>query len=287
MPDVVDLSSDAVEVEVGVHINIAGATKKQKEFDSAVAKAAKKLVADKAKAKQAKKEASFRCEQSLIDLYLAKKLGAHLQACTTDALKCICETNGVPKSGAKYALVDRLSEHVETAFLSGKAKAKAAAGDKSGEYELAMNKFKSFEAAFNHAKKLIQKINRDIGVDGPLLEESISIMAGVAAGFDRQLLTAITGKNRKRYNGAGGDFGMTATEEVAKGLLLFVQGHVDCMSAETLERVIDNIGSHTLCEPYGFQTYWDIIGAQLEELKGDESESESESDDDETNAETK
>jgi DNA-binding transcriptional regulator GbsR (MarR family) len=70
----------------------------------------------------------------------------------------MCYDNGIPRSGAKYELRSRLIDHAKEAIRKREENTLRETDDLGAKYELEVRKFKSFEAAFNHAKKVLEKI---------------------------------------------------------------------------------------------------------------------------------
>jgi hypothetical protein len=111
------------------------------------------------KAEKAKKEEEkFYCDPQLITWYENDTLWEELDSRTTEELKGICYENNVPRSGPKYELRSRLIEHAKEAIRKREEKALNETNNEGAKYEFEVRKFKSFEAAFNHAKKLLDKI---------------------------------------------------------------------------------------------------------------------------------
>lgn len=110
--------------------------------------------------------------------------------------------------------MQRLADHAAEGLRREKWKAASAAaeaGDASAAAEALFFKVKSFSAALNLFRKQCAKLSKI-----PSARGRIQTMAGLTAGFDAALLKAITGKDRKKYNGSRGELGSEGQHEVSE-----------------------------------------------------------------------
>ena len=217
---------------------------------------AKKLIAATKKAKKAAAEAAFVCAPELLAWTKDGTVHAQVTSLTTNVLKGLCQDNGLKYGGPKYELVKRLLAHGEAAVLREKKDAlvtATAGGDEVAAAELAMAKFKSFEAAVNLFKKRIAKLDTITTA-----AQRLDTLIGLSFGFDAHLLAvcnaraetvvleiastvdcqrvycgelcpqacvysqAITGPRRGQYNGKHGEKGIDGHCMVARAWHAFL-----------------------------------------------------------------
>jgi hypothetical protein len=204
----------------------SSATKKRKATGPSAAelKRAKKIVAA---GKKAKKEKDFRIGDELLSWAKAGTLYSEINGRTTSQLKGVCQDSGLRYGGAKYKLVERLLEHGKEGLRrhTWAAKKEAAeAGDASAEAEAL---FFAGGPTFGRAlqlfrrehKKLMEKTKKNKKTKKPFVmdhRKRFQWMAGMTAGFDAALTKAITGKDRKKYNGSRGEKGIEGQYVVAE-----------------------------------------------------------------------
>ena len=81
-------------------------------------------------------------------------------------------------------------------------------------------------------------------------------LVAAAKGFDHVIYTAITGPNRKKYNGSCGETGIEANADVARAICeAFVSAAAQMEDTELDEAIDGVITGSTECAPYGFDVY--------------------------------
>jgi hypothetical protein len=228
-------------------------------------KHAKQVVAAANKAKKAKAEAAFVCSEQLLGWAISGSLHGKLLALTTNFLKGHCQDNGLLYGGAKYKLVQRLAEHAEEGVRRAKwsaARAAAEAGDTSAAAEALFFKVKSFSASLNLFRKqhelLMGGKKRPVAV-----RQRIQSMAGLTTGFDAALLKAITGPDRKKYNGSRGEIGLDGQREVADmwGGFLLDTLKEEPLSCDDWRLACDALWLERPPAAYGFDGYGELVMA--------------------------
>ena len=149
----------------------------------------------------------------------------------TQDLKVLCEENGIPRSGAKYEIIEAIEAHVQ-GYLRQQSllsKTETAAGSNSSEERLEVQadlkicNRKTLEAAFNTAKKEAAKMASEGASSCP--NKRFALLDGITSGLDHQIFTAVSGPSRARYNGKRGDLAIVANEWIAQQWLEFFRSH--------------------------------------------------------------
>jgi myosin heavy subunit len=213
----------------------------------------------------------FKCTAQLMEWAKNDILRSELDKRNTEALKVICQENGVLRSGPKYELISRLMENAEKGIrkmLDDNLQAEADAGNKRSEVELTFSKFKSFEASMNHASKMIKKMEE---LPDSEFKEKLDFLSGISRGVDSQLLIAITGPKCGKYNGKYDEIGIEGNEEIAKEWLRFLENRNRIgLDLDQLDQYIKASQGIDKCVPYGFDTYFDIIDDDVRKLFKDD-----------------
>jgi len=233
---------------------------------------------EKKRKKAEAEEARFHCSDELMEWSRNHTIWAELEKRTTEELKWICEDNGVLRGGPKYEIKARLIEHARLGVRKAEdavLRQHAEQGSKMREYELSMRKFKSFEAALNHAEKLIDTSfsggNKKTTVMS--FEQKLEMYEGLSRGFDTQLYHAITGSRAGHYNGKYGETGIFANESMAERWYDLLEHELgSSLSTSQFQAYVNAIkGLGSESEPYGFETFHQLNDGGIRQLLlGDE-----------------
>jgi hypothetical protein len=196
---------------------------------------------------KAQKEVALECPAELITAFKDGTIYRMLEGMNTNQIKLYCELCGVPRSGAKYKIQALLLAHVKkTSFAS--------CHDSNTESGALTLKFAQMSFARAHTKfcNLNTKLKRK-GADARTRWETI---VAAARGVDQVIYTAITGPNRKAYNGSCGEAGIEADTDVGMAVCeAFVCAAAGMSDAELDAAIDDVLQAETKCTPYGFDPY--------------------------------
>ena len=201
------------------------------------------------KAKKAKKEKEFYCDPELIKLYNSGLLHDHIRNSITADIAGMCYDNGLPRSGAKYKLVELLLDHVKI----GAFKAAHGSNDSLGGRVAA--EFAGVKVRFAGARSLYRKhIKNSLKKS---CTERLEITLAATRGMDHHIFVAITGKDCGKYNGKYDDVGETMQDEVGLGLKNLLFSCAAKFTPDQLQSLLSFIADKdsTKCEPYGFMDY--------------------------------
>lgn len=263
----------------------------------AAAAAKKKKVNNAAAKKKAKNSTNLQCPVELLTAHHNGNLDSMLRGLHTNKVKDYCQQCKVPRSGAKYKIISLLISHVERVALmspSAGAIAYGCDGDSYGKYGEITLEFSSLSFARAHTKfceldALLKKQTKtktassmssispsSVAVDA---KNRWNTIVAAARGFDFVIYEAITGPQRKRYNGSRGETGIEANDDVGRAVggalinlcVASAQEHEASMFATTdadddvhhtiiitemdIEEGVKFVTSNTKCEPYGFSNY--------------------------------
>jgi len=220
----------------------------------------KKTKTSPAKKKKTNVKNTLTCPTELITAHQAGKLRFMLDAMNTNEIKALCLQCKVPRSGAKYKIIALLTSHVEKVALVS-----SCGGDQHSKYGVLTLEFSHLTFGKAHTKfcKLDATFKSKMSKEPVDAKERWETMVAAARGFDHVIYEAITGTNRKKYNGSRGEVGIEANADVGGAVCLaFVEL---CVAYETLmdgnvtKKDIDEgmafITNNTKCEPYGFYNY--------------------------------
>ena len=210
------------------------------------AKAGKKPAPAKKKAKARKKVVALECPAELIAAHKDGTLYEMTGAMNTSQIKEYCELCKVPRSGAKYKILALLRTHVEKASFASCCESGTELGDLTLEFA---------RLSFARAHTKFCKLSGGALSKGPADTRWGTIVAA-ARGFDQVIYTAITGPNRKQYNGSRGETGIEANADVGRAVCeAFVCAAAGMSDVELDAAVSDIINGQTKCTPYGFDGY--------------------------------
>ena len=254
----------------------------------AVAAAAKN---PKKKKKKKKAEASandwFQITKGLYDWYKNNTIHSQIGNKNTEAAKELCEENGLPYSGAKWALRERLIAHCKLAEFREENNLCVTIQDGENMTSITLNDnanadddddaisttgisqdFASKKLTYAAARKLYRKHIKDVKAPHIQAAARLKITIAASRGMDNHLLEAITGKDRKKYNGSRGEEGLELQEEICTefaNLYDYIKGSDDKKGDELLAEllVFCQKENSSKCEAYGFQRYDHFIKNKL------------------------
>ncbi|GMI16991.1 hypothetical protein TrLO_g4963 [Triparma laevis f. longispina] len=96
-----------------------------------------------------------------------------------------------------------------------------------------------------------------------------SLIVAAAEGFDQVIYQAITGPNRKQYNGSRGETGIDANLDIGIAVcsaFVSVAGEMDVSEFENA--IAEVITACTRCEPYGFHNRDCFLGKGVANTQG-------------------
>ena len=139
-------------------------------------------------------------------------------------------------------------------------KAAAGAGDAAAEAE---ELFFSAGHTFGRSLQLFRREHKKLmGKKKPAAKRRFSFLAGMTAGFDAALTKAISGKDRKKYNGSRGERGLEGQRDVAEmwtSLLIDALGGVAKLPCEDWEVACKAAWEDRTSAEYGFPSYGELI----------------------------
>jgi len=207
----------------------------------------------------------LKCTDELMNWYVTQTIYDELEKRNTHQLKCVCEENGIKRSGAKYEITAAIRAHVEGYFKQQeKLKLASAAQDKAGggvaTTRLEVLNIKSLETVESYCKKFqAQKLDKEKSFD-----KKVDMICGLTQGTKDQVLTAVTGPKRNKYNGKHGELAEDLLDYLGKDLWLeFFKTHKDRMSIQQFQQCINCMAEKHECEDYGHANVLARVGDDI------------------------
>lgn len=169
-----------------------------------------------------------------MDAYKSGNLHNLFRSTLTAGIKEMCRECKVPRTGGKFKLIPKLMDHVEKAAFASSDEGAITLEFASLSFARANTKFCKLEEA------LKKKTPRN----------RWSLIVAAAEGFDQVIYQAITGPDRKQYNGSHGETGIEANSNIGIAVcsaFVNVAGEMDVSEFENA--IAEVITACTRCEP--------------------------------------
>lgn len=206
----------------------------------------------------------LKCSDELMNWYITRTIYNELEKRNTHQLKIVCEENGIKRSGAKYEITAAILSHVEGYFKQQEKLKIASAAQESGgvapSIRLEVLNIKSLETVESYCKKFqAQKLDKEKSFD-----KKVDMICGVTQGTKDQVLTAVTGPKRNKYNGKHGELAEDLLDYLGNDLWLeFFKTHKDRMSIEQFQQCINCMAEKHKCEDYGHANVLARVGDDI------------------------
>lgn len=226
----------------------------------------RKREANREEVRSGNSKKELKCSDELIHWYVTHTIYDELEKRNTNDLKCICEVNGIKRSGAKYEITAAIRAHVEGYFKQQeKLKVAKAAQDKDGggvapSIRLEVLNIKSLETVESYCKKFqAQRLDKEKSLD-----KKVDMLCGLSQGTRDQVLTAVTGPKRNKYNGKHGELAEDLLTLLGNDLWLqFFKTHKDHLTIQQFQQCIDCMAQKHECEEYGHANILGRVGDDI------------------------
>ena len=201
-------------------------------------------------------------------------LYAEISKRNTMDLKCICEVNGIKRSGAKYEIEAAIRAHVEGYYKQQeKLKLEATIENQkdsvAAQFRLEVLNIKSLETVEKYCEKFQhQKLNKEKDI-----VKKVDMLCGLTRGTRDQILTAVTGPKRSKYNGKHGELAEDLLDFLSEEILFdFLKINKDHLTIEQFKSLVKCMNEKHEMEAYGHANILKRVGDDVAELFEDKLE---------------
>jgi hypothetical protein len=206
------------------------------------------------------------CTGELLDLVLNGGLEQALQSLTLPQIKeAFCIPNKIPRSGAKYEVIQNVRSHLEGFRRQQDSQNKAslaAGGDLVAEFELKVKQEVKFNAGVQLAEKLVAKQVPKQST----YQKRFDAMYGVTKGMDGIIYAVVSGPNASKYNGKYGEGAVDANDWIADSWIDFFTDNKADLTAENLSQSIETLSGDWRSDAYGFSPVLSRISRRLPQI---------------------